>query len=49
VTDLGECRIVEAAFCHVADGDERCAPTLETCAERARSAAGVTAACEARQ
>ena len=49
VTDLDECRLVEAAFCHVAGGTERCAPTMETCAERAKSAPNVTAACEERK
>jgi hypothetical protein len=49
VTDLAECRLVEAAFCHVADGSEQCAPTMETCVERAKSATGVTAACEERK
>ncbi|HWO17184.1 MAG TPA: hypothetical protein VNO30_00350 [Kofleriaceae bacterium] len=49
VTDLSECRIVEAAFCHVADGNERCAPAMEACAERAKSATGVTTTCEERK
>jgi hypothetical protein len=47
--DLDECRSAEAAFCHVAGGSERCAPTLEACAERARFALGVTVACEERR
>jgi hypothetical protein len=46
VTDLAECRLVETAFCHVADGADQCAPTPELCAERAKLASVTTAACE---
>jgi hypothetical protein len=49
VTDLDECRLGELAFCQVTDGSERCAPTMEICAERAKSAPGVTVACEERK
>jgi hypothetical protein len=43
VTDLDECRLVETAFCYAAGGSERCAPTMDACANRAKSA------CEERQ
>jgi len=49
VADLGECGLVETAFCYTTGGSERCAPTMEACAERASSAAGVTAACAERK
>ena len=48
VTDLDECRLVETAFCHVAGGIERCAPTMEICAYRASSAVEVVVPCEGR-
>jgi hypothetical protein len=49
VTDLGECQIVEAAFCYAAPSGERCAPTMEACAEQAGSVPGGTGACEERK
>jgi hypothetical protein len=48
VTDLDECRLVETAFCHVAGGLERCAPTMEICTYRARSAVELVVPCEGR-
>jgi hypothetical protein len=49
VPDLDECRLVEAAFCHLVAGGERCAPTLEACTDRARAAPGAPAACAERR
>jgi hypothetical protein len=48
VADLDECRLVETAFCHVAGGLERCAPTMDICTYRARSAVDVVVPCEGR-
>jgi hypothetical protein len=46
VADLDACRLVETAFCFVAGGIERCAPTREACDERARATTGATGSCE---
>lgn len=51
IADLGECRLVEVAFCFDVDesGLERCAPTAEACHDRLLSAASSTSSCGERR
>lgn len=48
IVDLGECRLVETAFCFDAGDVERCSPTAEGCHTRLLAAPSYTSSCGAR-